>query len=505
MTSPEPISGDLDPARLTAVLQVLPVAAALFRRDGMAVAINSLGEELFVHEAQAALQAQHWRVMLRPFGDAATDAMAAVEATQAVAVRPVMAPNGDALFTIRAIAFDSALTLVTVDDHREELRRRLGHAEAERERQLASMGRLVAGMVHDVNNALNPIMSAAYLLQHQAESPVAVREYAERIRTATEIAAATGARLGRFVRQEPAHTAGGEEVDLSLLAGQVWDASEPMRSARASAHGEIQLGQRIEPRVCTRGIAEELRGALEQVVQNAIDAMPHGGTLTVACWNEDLDACLAVQDTGTGMAHDALEHAFEPFFTTKGVGHSGLGLAEVYGIVRGHRGQVRLTSVAGQGTTVTLRFPRMTGGRVAKAPATAATFASERSLPLRILVVEDDNAGRALLRRVLEGDGHAVEAVASIAEAVRHLVASEVEPYDVLLTDVGLPDGSGWNLARDAIKTWPSTRIGVITGWAPMTDDEVVDGVEFVLRKPLRLQELRDHIARRPNLVSNTE
>ena len=85
MTSPEPISGDLDPARLTAVLQVLPVAAALFRRDGMAVAINSLGEELFVHEAQAALQAQHWRVMLRPFGDAATDAMAAVEATQAVA------------------------------------------------------------------------------------------------------------------------------------------------------------------------------------------------------------------------------------------------------------------------------------------------------------------------------------------------------------------------------------------------------------------------------------
>lgn len=670
VVSSAPIHSDLDTTRLTAVLQALPVAAALFRADGMTVAINTMGEELFVHDPLAPLQTQHWRVMLHPFGETAKDAMAVVQSTQEMVARQVILPADEGLFTLRMTLFDDTLVLVTAEDQREEQQRRLAldraererrtllmltpssvrvvdvsgrilrtngeadrqhagqapttlrelwereapheisddgrparplsfldtpgmralsgvvvraqrlqcrhgeglrvveasaapmtdvrgqmigvmlvdhdvtdryrrdrsspagavavpavgsaatvdaaqfnrlveersreliasHEEHVRERRLAAIGQLAAGVMHDVNNALNPIMAAAYLLQHHAESPAAVRDYAERIRTAAEIGAATASRVGRFIRQEPLHAGGDEEIDLAELVTEVLDLTEPMRLRRSAESREVRIEQELEPGVRSRGIPGEIREALLNLVQNAIDAMPEGGTLTVRCWSEGKDACLSVQDTGVGMTDEVLERAFEPFFTTKGAKGSGLGLAEVYGIVRRHRGQVSITSMAGRGSTVNIRLPRAGGVTAAVAAATPLP-----SVPRRILVVEDHDDGRVLLRRILEGDGHTVDAVASIAEARARLAIAGGMPYDLLLTDVGLPDGSGWDLAREARTSWPALRVGVITGWEPLTDSEDVRGVEFVLRKPLRAQELKAHIAGLTRPVSTNE
>jgi CheY-like chemotaxis protein len=245
--------------------------------------------------------------------------------------------------------------------------------------------------------------------------------------------------------------------------------------------------------VSSRGLPGEIREALLCLVQNAVDAMPTGGTLTMGTWVDGADACIAVQDDGIGMSDAVRDRAFEPFFSTKGAGGTGLGLAEVYGIARRHRGNVSIESVEGEGTTVTLRLP--TAPIVPEVEVHSARRLSEPDVRFDVLVVEDHEDGRDFLRRLLESNGHAVHAVGSCAEAREALAIPRVPHYDLLLTDVGLPDGSGWDLVLYARAQVPNIRIGVITGWEPMVSADDAVSVEFVLRKPLRAAELLAHIS----------
>ncbi len=192
------------------------------------------------------------------------------------------------------------------------------------------------------------------------------------------------------------------------------------------------------------------------------------------------------------MNPHTVEHAFEPFFTTKGSGGSGLGLAEVYGIARRHRGTATIESEPGAGTAVTMRLPLE---RPSTAPPVDDT--PVRSDPCRVLVVEDHDDGREFLRRLLRTEGHDVDVASSCAEARERLAATGSVPYHLMLTDVGLPDGSGWDLAAYARDHLPHLRVGVITGWEPMVSSAEARGAEFVLRKPLRAAELLAHIAGR--------
>lgn len=362
--------------------------------------------------------------------------------------------------------------------------------EQVRERRLAALGQLAAGVMHDVNNALNPIMAAAYLLRHHAESPEAVRDYADRIRKAAEIGAATASRVGRFIRQEPVHVGGDEVIDLSALADEVVDLTEPMRLRRSSEAQEVRVERQLGADVHMRGLPGEIREALLNLVQNAIDAMPKGGTLTLRTAVEGNEVCIAVRDTGVGMTEEVRERAFDPFFSTKGAGGTGLGLAEVYGIARRHRGSAAITSVPERGTEVLLRFPRWRERTCRPTPSQPLL----PTQPQRILVVEDHDDGRDFLRRILEADGHAVTVAASVREGERALEAAG-PPFDLLLTDVGLPDGSGWSLVKTARARFPNLRVGVITGWEPQVGTSEAQAVEFVLRKPLRAAELKSHIA----------
>jgi signal transduction histidine kinase/CheY-like chemotaxis protein len=355
-----------------------------------------------------------------------------------------------------------------------------------RERRLAAVGQLAAGVMHDVNNALNPIMAAAYLLETNAEKPDAVREYAVRIAKAAETGAATAARVGRFIRQEPLQGEREETVDLSQVAGEVVDMTRPLWAERARG-GTIHLDRETAADATIVGIAGEIREALLNLVQNALDAMIGGGTLGLRTVVSDDEVRLEVRDTGTGMTAEVRERAFEPFFTTKGREGTGLGLAEVYGIVKRHRGQAQIESMPGVGTTIRLIFPRAT--RVAEAPPPDA--AARRRTPRRVLLVEDHPDSREFMQALLESDGHRVEVAEDVAAATAKLTADE-QPYDVIVSDIGLPDGSGWDLIAVARKQWPDLRIGVVTGWEPRSGPSEAD---FTLRKPVRTSELLANVA----------
>lgn len=232
-------------------------------------------------------------------------------------------------------------------------------ADRERERRLAAVGQLAAGVMHDVNNVLNPILAAAYLIEAYATDEAAVKEYAQRVARAAQMGVARLARLRQFIRQEPSPDAVDELVELSQAVDDTLALAAPLWQGRGASDA-VRIERDLALGVVVRGAAADLRAATLNLVQNALDAMPQGGTLTVLVAVRDASAVVEIRDTGTGMTPDVLERAFEPFFSTKGSRGTGLGLAEVYGIVKRHRGVAEIDSTPGAGTVVRLRFPLAT-------------------------------------------------------------------------------------------------------------------------------------------------
>jgi hypothetical protein len=347
--------------------------------------------------------------------------------------------------------------------------------------------------MHDVNNALNPIMAAAHLLMLHADDPIVVRDYAMRIAKAAETGAATAARVGRFIRQEP-HSGTHEELtDLSVIADEVIAMTRPLWSARALG-GVVDLRRDICDGALTRGMPAEVREALINLVQNALDAMAAagGGTLGVTTRVERQEAIVEVPDTGQGMTPEVCERAFEPFFTTKGSQGTGLGLSEVYGIMKRHRGRAEIDSALGAGTVVRLVFPLAT----ALTPSGEIHAFLDR-VPKRVLLVEPDDRSREGLCAALVVDGHVVDDARTVDDTVARLDAalSRNRRYDLLLV-APLPADS--ECARSVIEAararWPDIQVGLIVppdapeGW-PDCDGPPV-GADFMVRKPVRHEEL---------------
>ena len=258
--------------------------------------------------------------------------------------------------------------------------------------------------MHDVNNALNPIMAAAYLLEANAENPGAVRDYAVRIaqggrdrrrdRGARRTLHPPGAAAGRHAKRS---------VDLSRWSRRSRRDDAPALGRARQRRHDPSRPRAGAPGAMIRGIAGELREALLNLVQNALDAMAGGGTLGIRDdGRRRREVALEVRDTGIGMSAEVRERAFEPFFTTKGVNGTGLGLAEVYGIVKRHRGQAEIESMPGVGHDDSAGFPARDAGARAGAVDRRRAHAS----PRRVLLVEDHPDSREFMQALLESDGH---------------------------------------------------------------------------------------------------
>jgi len=288
-----------------------------------------------------------------------------------------------------------------------------------------------------------------------------------------------------FIPQEPLPAEREEPVDLSAVCDAVVAMTSPLWAERARG-GMVHLERDLADVAMIRGIAGELREALLNLVQNALDAMVGGGTLGMRTRVTADAVQLEISDSGVGMSAEVRERAFEPFFTTKGKAGTGLGLAEVYGIVKRHRGHAEIESTPGTGTTIRLVFPK------APAVVTEVTEAPRRRVVRKVLLVEDHPDSRDFMQALLESDGHMVHTAAGQREATE-LLEQANPAYEVLITDVGLSDGNGWELITFARETWPELRIGVVTGWEPRVGAGA-DG-DFILRKPVRTSELLAQVA----------
>ncbi|MCM3903849.1 MAG: PAS domain S-box protein [Pyrinomonadaceae bacterium] len=344
---------------------------------------------------------------------------------------------------------------------------------AARADKLRALGQLASGVAHDFNNSLAAILGRAQLLRRQTNDDALVRNL-DIIQTAAEDAAATVRRIQTFARKAPAKEF--EIVDLrSLLVDAVeitrtrWENEARLRGLDYQVELDASVGQH------TFGSASELREVFVNLIVNAVDAMPAGGKISIACIRKGNRLHLEFADTGTGMPEDVQQKIFEPFFTTKGAHGTGLGLSVSYSIIERHEGSIRVDSEQGCGTVFTIYLPahEIETNSVEESPT--PTVAS----PLSILVIDDEDSVRETLADMLEALNHKVKLATCGQDAVRMLAAAD---FDLVFTDLAMPEMDGWETAREIRKRRPEMHIVLVTGYGPGTlppagEDHLVNAI----------------------------
>ncbi|OLC17469.1 MAG: hypothetical protein AUH29_01770 [Candidatus Rokubacteria bacterium 13_1_40CM_69_27] len=375
-----------------------------------------------------------------------------------------------------------------------ELRAALAKVEASQRRivqaeRLRALGEMAGGLAHDFNNTLAVVLGRAQLLLNQTDDPELRRQLRVIEEAATE-GARTIRRIMEFARKRRDRPF--QSVELNQLIREVVELTRPRWKDDAEARG-ISYEVRVEtaPVPPVAGDPYELREALTNVVLNALDAMPRGGQITLATSGEGDHVRCVVADTGVGMTEEVRQRMFEPFFTTKGEKGSGLGLSVMYGIIVRHGGEVDVESRPGQGTAFTIRLP------VAREPvAPPAPLAPAPPRPgARVLVIDDEPHVRAILMETLTRDGYRVTVSGDGREGITRF---DAETFDLVITDLGMPGLTGWDVAHHVKRQRPRTPVVLVTGWGDRLSLEEIQerGVDFLVSKPFALDQVRAVVRR---------
>jgi signal transduction histidine kinase/ActR/RegA family two-component response regulator len=400
-------------------------------------------------------------------------------------------------------AMAAAAKAEQAERHVEELNHYIAEQERIREQfsqleKMSALGELASGVAHDFNNTLAGILGRAQLLL-RSDSTETIRGGLKIIIKTAEDGAKTIKRIQDFARQRRDHDFAPIAVDQLLF--DVSEITRPRwKDCAEAANVHISLELQIRSRALVMGEASELREVLVNMVFNAVDAMPAGGRLILSTHETGEGIEIHISDTGVGMSAEVSSRVFDPFFTTKGKAGMGLGLAVSYGIIRRHEGNIEVESEVGRGTIFQIRLPVARGvvkGLTSELIAPPASLS--QSNRTKILVIDDEDYVRELLRDILESEGYEVV----LADGGRKALALyDAENFDAVFTDVGLPGMSGWELARAIRERDEHVPLAVITGWgeAVGSSEQKEAQVDWVVAKPFtvdRILEIAWEVSRR--------
>src|SRR3989449_836346 len=359
-----------------------------------------------------------------------------------------------------------------------------------REQKFRTLGSLAAGVAHNINNRLTPVLGWTEMLQERLGADKAIaRDELKHALTVIHQGASDSVETVRRLQEysRPARVKGPEAVQLRDVLEQLLALTRPQWDNEAARRGiRYEIDLKADPTPAVLAVASEVREALLNILENALTAMPQGGRLSLHVRGEDDRAVVSISDTGKGMSAEVQRLAFEPFFTTRSTeGGTGLGLSLAQEIVQRYRGTIALSSGEGAGTTFTLSFPSITA-EAARTPAFLPTLE-----PLRILAVEDEPDVLDVLRAMLTGAGHTVVTAASGREA---LDLFEREAVDLVITDLGMPGMTGLALAKE-LKRRRAVPVLLLTGWADELDAATAPSVDLVVAKPFTRERLFEALA----------
>jgi len=361
---------------------------------------------------------------------------------------------------------------------------------AARADKLRALGQLASGVAHDFNNSLAAILGRAQLILRRVHDEELIRSLGV-IVTAAEDAAATVRRIQTFARKSS--VADMELLDIGSLLRDAVEITRTRWENEARAQGQIiNVVLNGGEGFVTRGNASEMREVFVNLIVNAVDAMPLGGTLTICCKRKGDRIQLRFADTGTGMDEEVREKVFEPFYTTKGVNGTGLGLSVSYGIIERHAGTISVSSKIGEGTCFHIDLPfddsseqmHVTDDATINAPAS-----------LSVLVIDDEEVVRETLADMLADLDHKVVTAVSGRNALEKIESGE---FDIVFTDLAMPEMDGWETAREIRKQKPELPVVLVTGYGATAQPPSgeVDLVAGIIGKPFDFDQVTGTIAR---------
>ena len=379
--------------------------------------------------------------------------------------------------------------------HLTEVRASLGdivaaHEQTVQRERLTAYRKMAGEAAHQFTETLSGILARAQNLLDDAHDPNVLRAVKMIEQVALEGARAAR-RLQEFGRTHSTHPF--QAVDLNKLVVEVADSVRGRWSEQLAARGitgEVRAETSYLPLVS--GDAAELRHGLTSIADNALDAMPEGGYLTFRTGIAGPRVFCLVADTGVGIGDEVRPLIFDPFFTTKREKGPGFGLAGACAIVDRHGGEITVESEVGKGTTFTIWLSPAKPTELAPQPASGAPSTTARtSTPgAQILVVDDSEEVREVLRELLTQHGHTV---VTCEDGESGLAELETRRFDLAMVDLKLPGISGHEVANRLKDRWPDVTVAVMTGYFDRVGPEGTQakGVDFVLTKPFTLDQIR--------------
>ena len=370
--------------------------------------------------------------------------------------------------------------------------------------RLKALGQMASGIAHDVNNALSPVVGFSDIIMNgDFGLDSRGKKYLKYIRTAGEDIAHIVARLREFYRTRDDKESL-QLVNLNFLVEQVIEMTRPRWRDIPQSNGiTFEMETELAPDISElAGIESEIREAFTNLVLNAVDAMPKGGKITLRTRAERKQnngkqgyVVVEVSDSGTGMDEETRKRCLEPFFSTKGKRGTGLGLAMVYGVLKRHEGTIDIQTEPGKGTTFQLKFPIRVGLQKNSDDEVAKPIA-----PLRILCIDDEPLLRELIKEILEREGHSIEVSDSGQSGLDEfrLGRERGRPFDVVITDLGMPYLDGRQVAKAIKQESEETPVIMLTGWGAFMkeDGNAPEHVDAIVSKPPRSKELREILTR---------
>ena len=356
-----------------------------------------------------------------------------------------------------------------------------------RSKKMRALGEMASSVAHDFNNILAVILGRAQLLQARSAENEQLRRGLEIIVTSAKDGGRTVKRIQDFARVRTDHDFA--PLNFSQLLRETAEITSTRWKDEAHLAGKaIHFSLEAPEEVVVLGDGAELREVFVNLIFNALDAMPDGGFLSVSLTTEGDKAIAQVRDTGLGIPEDVRERIFDPFFTTKGLSGMGLGLSISYSIITRHGGIIEFESKPGGAcfSVILKTFAVITDKIEAEHPREVS--------PVRILVVDDEAEVRQLLHDILMSAGHTV----TMAEdGISALALFEAGTYDLVLTDLGMPGMSGWEVAEAIKSRRPQVPVGLITGWAGIMEDADLNkrGIDAIVNKPFDMNQILNVVA----------
>jgi signal transduction histidine kinase len=350
--------------------------------------------------------------------------------------------------------------------------------------KLRALGEMSAGVAHDFNNILGAILGRAQLMKSQSPDATVLRGL-EIIEKAAIDGAATVRRLQDYTRKRTDQVF--SQVDLIQVVEDTLSMTRTRWEDSAHISGiQYSITTQYEPIPPVAGDSSELREVFTNVIFNALDAMPNGGKIHIRAWSEDHQVRVTVTDTGRGMTEEIRQKVFDPFFTTKGVKGNGLGMSVAYGIITRHKGAIELSSELGKGTSVSINIPVSLNADHQANPSKPTA----RKRTGRFLIIDDEAPIRDLLAEILSEQGHMVYTASGGKEGLEIFKAQSL---DMVITDLGMPEISGWDVANAVKVLNPGISVILMTGWGITLDRAKAKerGVDVIVSKPFQISEIQ--------------